>query len=177
MRGIRVALLGVVLLTGCGDVKIDDYAGTTPEFRPQEYFLGHTQAWGIFQTRDGALKRQFSVDIDGRMDGDELVLVEDFVYRDGEVSQRVWRIRQLDEHRYEGRASDVVGVATGVAHGQALNWRYKLNVDVDGSEWTFDFDDWMFLLEDGVLVNRAEMSKFGVRVGEVTLFFKKETGT
>jgi hypothetical protein len=31
----------------------------------------------------------------------------------------------------------------------------------------------MFLHQDGVLVNRARMSKFGIRVGEIVLFFSK----
>jgi len=164
----------VILLGGCGEVKIEDYAGSHPEFRVEEYFAGRTRAWGIFQTRDGALKRQFTVDLEGEMVGDEFVLDEHFVYRDGEVSQRVWRIRRIDAHTYEGRADDVVGVAHGRVFGQALNWRYDLRVEIDGKPWTFAFDDWMFLHQDGVLVNRAEMSKFGLRVGEVTLFFRKE---
>ena len=173
MRRLPALLLPLFLLAGCGGMNIEDYAGTTPEFRLEEYFLGETRAWGIFQTRGGDLKRQFTVDIHGEMQGDELVLTEDFVYRDGEISQRVWRIRKLDEHRYEGRADDVVGTATGVRYGQALNWRYDLAIEIDGRTWTFAFDDWMFLHEDGVMVNRAAMSKFGIRVGEVTLFFRK----
>ncbi len=174
MRNTIAGLLVAVLLGGCGGMKIEDYAGTEPEFRLRDYFLGETRAWGVFEDRGGTVKRQFTVDIAGTMEGDELVLTEDFVYRDGERSRRVWRIRRLDEHRYEGRADDVVGVAEGVAHGQALNWRYTLALEVDGRTWNLDFDDWMYLQPDGVLVNRARMSKFGIRLGEVTLFFKKE---
>ncbi|MCU0972016.1 MAG: DUF3833 domain-containing protein, partial [Gammaproteobacteria bacterium] len=83
----------------------EDYAGTEPRLVLEDYFLGKTRAWGIFQDRSGKLRRQFTVDIDGRLQDGELVLTEDFVYADGERSQRVWRIRRLDEHRYEGRAA------------------------------------------------------------------------
>ena len=69
----------------------------------------------------------------------------------------------------------MVGTATGTAYGKALNWRYDLEIEIDGKPWTFSFDDWMFLHEDGVMVNRAEMKKWGIRVGDVTLFFRKET--
>jgi hypothetical protein len=31
----------------------------------------------------------------------------------------------------------------------------------------------MYLQPDGVLINRATVSKFGFKVGEVTLFFSK----
>ena len=86
---------------------------------------------------------------------------------------RIWRIDRIDEHRYEGRADDVVGTATGLAYGQALNWRYTMRLPYRGSEINVVFDDWMFLQPDDVLVNRATVSKFGFKVGEVTLFFTK----
>lgn len=172
--GVWLLLAAALLQMGCGPMKVEDYAGGEPAFRIEEYFAGNVRAWGIFQDRSGKLRRQFTVDIVGEVNGDEIVLTEDFVYRDRERSRRVWRIRKLDEHRYEGRADDVVGVAEGAAYGQALNWRYHLSLEIEGRAWEFAFDDWMFLHEDGVLVNRAEMSKLGIRVGEVTLFFKKE---
>jgi hypothetical protein len=34
----------------------------------------------------------------------------------------------------------------------------------------------MFLHEDGVLVNRAAMSKLGLHLGDVTLFFQRQGG-
>jgi hypothetical protein len=169
-------LLAAALLAGCTSMRPEDYAGTEPRLVLEDYFLGKTRAWGIFQDRSGKLRRQFTVDIDGRLQDGELVLTEDFVYADGERSQRVWRIRRLDEHRYEGRAADVAGVATGLAYGQALNWRYDLMLEVDGSTWKVHFDDWMFLQSDGVLINRAAMSKFGIHLGDVTLFFRRLDG-
>jgi len=154
-----------------------DYEGTEPRFDLFAYFAGETRAWGIFQDRSGALKRQFTVDILGEIAGEELTLTEDFVYADGETQQRIWTIRRLDRHRYEGRADDVVGTATGLAYGQALNWRYTLRLPFRGREIEVKFDDWMFLQDGGVLVNRATVSKFGFRVGEVTLFFKRKEGS
>jgi hypothetical protein len=44
---------------------------------------------------------------------------------------------------------------------------------VDGSTWDVQFDDWMFLMDERVMLNRAVMSKFGIRLGEVTLAFYK----
>ena len=35
------------------------------------------------------------------------------------------------------------------------------------------FDDWMYLVNDKVMLNKAAMSKFGVRLGVVTLSFTK----
>jgi hypothetical protein len=58
-------------------------------------------------------------------------------------------------------------------HGNALRWQYVLRLDVDGRSWDVDFDDWMYLMDDQVMLNRSVMSKFGVRLGEVTLSFRR----
>ena len=155
-------------------MKPEDFLGRGPELLIEDYFQGQTRAWGIFEDRFGKLRRQFVVDIDGQWDGEQLTLVEDFAFDDGETDQRIWRIRKLDEHRYEGRADDVVGVAQGTAYGNALNWRYKLNLKVGDDAWLVNFDDWMFLQQDGVLINRASVTKLGFEIGQVTIFFRKE---
>ena len=97
-------------------------------------------------------------------------------YADGERDRRVWRISKLDENGYEGRANDVVGVASGRAFGNTLNWRYDLELSAYGRRWRLRFNDWMFLQADGVLINKAIVSKFGFKVGEVTIVFRKEGG-
>ena len=168
-----VLIVLAMLLGGCSVMQPKDFEGTQPRLELFDYFVGTTRAWGIFQDRSGNLQRQFTVDIRGEVEGDELTLTEDFVYADGETQQRIWRIRRIDEHRYEGRADDVVGTATGLAYGNALNWTYTLRLPYRGNEINVKFDDWMFLQTDGVLVNRARVSKFGLKVGEVTLFFSK----
>jgi hypothetical protein len=178
MRFTRLSILALLsaLLVGCSGMKPKDFEGTTPALDLFEYFAGPTRAWGIFQDRSGTLKRQFTVDIMGEIEGDLLTLTEDFVYADGEESQRIWRITRIDEHCYEGRADDVVGVAEGIVYGQALNWTYTLQLPYKGSTIDVKLNDWMFLQPDGILVNRATVSKFGLKVGEVTIFFQRPQG-
>lgn len=168
---LAVALM--LVLTACGSISAPDYADTEPRLDLEEYFAGRTEAWGLFQDRSGKVRRRFEVTIDGYRDGDEFVLDEHFQYADGETDRRVWRLRRLDDHRYEGRADDVIGVATGELYGNAFNWRYVLALEVGERTWHVNFDDWMYLLEDDVLINRATVTKFGFTVGEVTLFFRK----
>jgi len=151
----------------------EQFDGREPRLLIEDYFAGNTRAWGIFEDRFGTLRREFVVDIEGTWDGDTLTLVEDFVYADGETQQRIWKIRKLDAHRYEGTAADVIGAAEGVSYGNALNWRYTLALPIGESVWNVRFDDWMFLQADDVLVNRAKVSKFGIELGEVTIFFRK----
>lgn len=176
---IQRLLLGVLLITpllsGCTSaMKIEDYKKNTPTLDLFTYFNGETRGWGMFQDRSGNLKRQFVVDIKGTVTNDgKLILEEDFVWSDGEVSRRVWTITRQNPTNFTGEASDVIGVAKGVSSGNALNWNYDLLLPVDGKTYKVHFDDWMFLQPDGVLLNRAKMSKFGFTLGEVFISFKK----
>lgn len=171
--GTVSSVAALIFVTGC-TMQVEDFKDAEPRLKIEEYFLGETRAWGIFEDRFGKLRRQFVVDITGTIEGDELVLDERFDYDDGEQDQRIWRIRKLDEHTYEGRADDVIGVARGESYGNALNWAYDIDLKMGDNTLRVHFNDWMFLQEDGVLVNRARVSKWGFKIGEVTLFFKRE---
>mgnify|MGYP001034167793 CR=1 FL=1 len=169
--GVLFALIG--LLAGCSSVAPEDYAGQTPSFVLEEYFDGNVQAWGMFQARNGEVRRRFRVDIEGTVEGDSITLDERFIYADGERQRRVWEIERIDEHTYEGTAGDVIGTATGKRYGNALNWTYTLALDVGDRTWNLQFDDWMVLTDENTLINTAEVTKFGFRVGTVTLFFRR----
>lgn len=179
MRSVKKVLGAIgsvavlIFVTGCS-MQVEDFKDAEPKLILEEYFLGETRAWGIFEDRFGKLRRQFVVDITGTMEGDELVLDEQFDYDDGEQDQRIWRIRKIDEHTYEGRADDIIGVAKGESYGNALNWSYDIDLKMGDRSLRVHFNDWMFLQEDGVLMNRARVSKWGFEIGEVTLFFKKD---
>jgi hypothetical protein len=166
--------LAAIVLIGCQQMRIEDFAGREPRLDVFGYFEGRTRAWGIFQDRFGRLRREFTVDIVGRREGDDgFVLEEDFLYTDGEMQRRVWHLRRVAPGRYEGTAEDVVGVAQGRTEGNALNLRYVLALKVGESVWNVAFDDWMFLQRDGVMINRARVSKWGIDIGDVTLTFRR----
>ncbi len=167
----------VLIIAGCAGVQPEDYAGETPEFLIEEYFDGQVLAWGMFQKRNGEVARRFTVDIDGTVEGNQITLDEHFVYDDGETDRRVWEITKLDEHTYEGTAGDVIGTATGKRYGNALNWTYVLALDVGERTFNLKFDDWMYLTDQDTLINTATVSKFGFRVGTVTLFFRRQPST
>jgi len=154
-------------------MKIENFAGRTPELVLEEFFLGHTRASGIFEDRFGNLRRQFEVDITGAVDGDTLTLDEHFIFADGETDRRVWTIRRIDETTYEGTADDVIGIAEGKVFGNALNWTYQIDLAIGERSLRVRFDDWLFLQPNGVLINRARVTKFGFEVGQVTLFFQR----
>ena len=73
----------------------------------------------------------------------------------------------------EGTAEDVVGTAKGFSYGPAFKFEYVLLVPVKGKEIKITFDDWIFMQDDKVAINRATMSKFGFKVAELTVSFIK----
>jgi hypothetical protein len=154
-------------------VKIEEYAADRPRLELRKYFNGRVDAWGMFQDRSGKALKRFTVAIDGSWSGDTGTLDERFVYADGTTQRRVWTIRQDGPNRYIGTADDVVGIAIGEAAGNALRWRYVMALPVEGKVYNVDFDDWMYLIDDRVMLNRSVMSKFGIRLGEATLSFVK----
>lgn len=170
-----VAVLAVaVLVTGCtGSMKPEDFANKQPRFVIEDYFTGKTKAWGIFEDRFGNLRREFVVDITGTWDGKQLILDERFVYSDGEKEQRIWTIDKVDENTYTGTAGGVVGVAQGKSYGNVLNWVYDFDLKVGEDKWRVKFNDWMYLQPEGVMLNKAEVSKWGFHIGTVTLAFRQ----
>lgn len=171
----RSAALAVGL-GGCSGAAIDDFAGKTPEFRIEHWFQGKTSAWGLFEDRFGTVRRQFTVDIEGRFDGKALTLDENFLYDDGERERRLWTIMAGDDGHYSGKADGVVGVAEGRGAGNAFNWRYEFDLKVGDGTWRVAFDDWLYLQPGNVVINRARVSRFGIEIGQVTLFFSKPGG-
>ena len=172
-REFLLVVCTALVLAGCSSPKVQDYAQTEPKLDLFTYFAGKTQAHGQFQDRAGAVKRRFTVDISGTIEGDVLTLDERFVYDDGEKEQRVWLIKRLGDNLYSGTAGDVIGEAVGHSAGSVFSWRYTLDLPYKNSSIQVKFDDWMFLQSDGVMLNRAQVSKWGFNVGEVTLFFSK----
>jgi Protein of unknown function (DUF3833) len=160
-------------LGGCSTQTIDQYRQEKPVLDLQQYFNGVLDAYGVFTDRSGAVVKRFTVVMRCSWQGDEGVLDEDFLYSDGTKQKRVWRLKKLPDGRYTGTADDVVGTAQGQARGNAFYWTYTLRLPVDGSVYDVQFDDWMYLMTDTVMLNKATMRKFGVRLGEVTLSFTK----
>ncbi|OYY62128.1 MAG: hypothetical protein B7Y50_02175 [Hydrogenophilales bacterium 28-61-11] len=173
MKKSLAVLCTVLGLSGCAGVSPEVYRDQTPTLDLATYFNGPLTAWGYFADRSGEVKRRFTVKMTGEWRGNEGVLTEDFVWSDGEKSQRVWRISKLDTHRYVGRANDVKGDALGTAYGNALQWKYTLLLPVDGKTYEVQFDDWMYQMNDTTMLNKSEMRKFGFKLGEIVISFRK----
>ena len=160
-------------LAGCSSPEPAQYAKEQPRLDVQAYFNGTLDAHGMFQDRSGDVIKRFVVVMRCSWTGDTGVLDEDFVYADGTRQKRVWTLKKTGEGRFSATAPDVIGTAQGTVAGNALRWQYVLALPVDGKIVHVDMDDWMFLIDDKVMLNRTAMSKFGFNVGNVTLSFSK----
>lgn len=160
-------------LGGCASHNIAQYANEQPTLDLQQYFNGTLDAYGVFTDRSGAVVKRFTVLMQCTWTGDQGVLDEQFTYSDGTKQTRIWRLTKTGNGRFVGRADDVVGDAQGESRGNAFHWTYTMRLPVDNNVYDVQFDDWMYLMTDKVMLNKATMSKFGVRLGEVTLSFTK----
>lgn len=175
--------LSIVLVTGvigavsaCARKDVSALADRGPELVLEEFFVGDSVAYGIFEDRFGNLQRQFRVNLKGTLDGNKLTLAEEFLYDDGERAARTWVIENLGQSKngeinYSGSASDVTGTASGRIAGNGLNWRYDVVLEMSGREIEVHFDDWIYRQDDDVAINRAYISKYGIEIGSVSIVF------
>ena len=174
MRYILTLFLTLFLTNCVAGMKPEDFKDQKPRLIIEEYLSGNVKAWGVLQNRSGKVTRQFKADLNGKWDGSQLILDEVFNWTDGEKQTRQWIITKIDENNYEGTASDVVGKARGYSYGPAFKFEYVLLVPVKGKSVKISFDDWIFMQDERVAINRATMTKFGFKVAELTVMFIKD---
>ncbi|UWQ14508.1 DUF3833 domain-containing protein [Aliiroseovarius sp. M344] len=172
---LKLSALACAFLIGCsGAPDLDDAKLSSRNLNLEEFFEGKTVARGQFQDLFGNVQRRFDVNIQGSWDGQTLTLVEDFVYADGSTEQRIWTLDKTGEDTWSGTAPGVIGKANGTESGDTFNWKYRIDLPGrDGKTMRVDFDDWMWLLSDDRLLNRAYVKKYGVTIGEAIIVFEK----
>ncbi len=175
MRPIMLLASSLIALfaTSCATMKVNDFSSGKPELEIEKYFVGRTIANGIFEDRFGKVRRQFVATVDGKAEGDSFTLDENFVWNDGEKQHRLWTIKRTGPNTYEGRTPEVIGVAQGMKSGNVFNLSYDIKLKVgDNKYWKVHFNDWMFLQPNGVVINRAYVTRWGFDVGSVTISFQ-----
>ena len=169
-----VWLMAFGLLAACtGKPNLDDPALSGRTLNLEEFFDGNVVAHGQFQDVFGTVRRRFTVEIEGSWDGQTLTLVEDFVYEDQSTEQRVWTLTKTGPDSWQGTAPGVIGTATGQEKGDTFNWQYTIDLPVPDGTLRVTFDDWMWLLTEDRLLNRAYMKRAGIDIGDVIITFEK----
>lgn len=170
---ILTASFTSLLLMSCS-ASIEDYETQTYNFDVKEYFDGDIVAWGIVQDSNDKVTRRFCVEIIGTWDDNKGVLSEKFYFKDGEISYRNWTLMKADDGTYTGTAGDVVGTGHAKHSGFAFQLEYNLLLQIDDNQYNVSMNDWMYQLDEYRVINKTAMSKFGVNVANITLFFDKQ---
>jgi hypothetical protein len=149
---------------------------TTERFEITRFLHGRTVAWGIVEDRFGTLRRRFNVEMNGYWQGHHFLLDEQFVYDTGERERRQWRITPLDHGRFSATCDDCIGHAEGACLDDAVRMSYRFRMQVSGRTITVRIADRLYRMGDDVAINRATITKWGVRLGELSIFFRREQG-
>jgi len=139
------------------------------------FLEGRSQAWGVFEDRFRNARRRFCADLIGAWKDGAFILDETFRFDDGSTEQRTWRLVRdtSDPQKFTATADDVVGTAQGKMDGDTARMRYSFTIRSGGFELLTSFDDRFYKVDDDCVVNRAVVTKWGVRVGDLSVFFKR----
>ena len=160
-------------LLGCSSIDPKIYSKNSPKMDIRNYLNGKLEAQGILQNRAGEVIKTFTVKMVGTWKGNEGKLEEDFIFSDGKKDRRIWEIKFLDDNNFTAKAHDTVGIAKGQQYGNAVKMDYVLKVDVDGKKYDIRLIDWIYLVDEKTAINVSQMTKFGFRVGTLSISFKK----
>ena len=161
------------MLFSCSKPHPKIYSEEKPKLDIRKYLDGHIIAWGMLENYRGKVTSRFTVDMHASWEGDKGVLKEYFTFASGEKSERIWHIEFSDDNNFTATAADVIGTAKGEQYGNVMRMNYVLDLEVGDKNYHVKLDDWMYLIDDKILINKSKIKKFGVTVAKLTIFFQK----
>jgi hypothetical protein len=169
MRFWRLA--AVLLLAGCSQPP-GDFGG--PAFDPLAFFSGHVTSWGVEENRAGQPIAVVTTDCTGTATGPESIrMVQVLHVGDKPPQTRIWQLSQSGPDTYQATANDMDGQTTGTAAGRAFHWRWVLETAPGDSLKNVTMDQWMYRMDDGSVMIGTVVTKFGIRLVEVSEVFRK----
>ena len=145
----------------------EDYEGTGPHFNLREHLNGPIICEGMIYGPTGRVSSRFVADMDVSWTGNVGVMKERFRYDSGDVQDRQWTLTVSNDGSVKAEAEDVVGPGTGKQTGHALELKYRIKLPVASGGHELDAVDWMYLVENGTIMNRSQFRKYGVKVAEL----------
>lgn len=144
-----------------------DYASQTPVLDIREHLNGAILCEGVIYGPTGKVSSRFVADFNARWDGNRGVMEEHFSYDSGTKQDRKWTLTLNEDGSIKAEAPDLIGAGSGRQSGSSvlLNYRIKLPESSGGHE--LDVTDWMYLMENGTIMNRSQFRKYGFKVAEL----------
>jgi hypothetical protein len=164
---LLAALLGQRVFLSFAAQKVSDYAGTGPAFDIRTHLAGPILSEGVIYGPDGRVSSRFVADMQGDWTGNSGTLAEHFRFAGGKTQDRLWTLTMGEGGRFTATADDIVGMAKGEQQGAVARITYRLRLPDASGGHVLDVIDWLYLMENGTIMNRSEMRKFGVKVAEL----------
>lgn len=144
-----------------------EYQGKGPAFDLRRHLSGPIQCEGVIFGPTGRVSSRFVAQMEGRWDGDTGTLAEVFHYDSGTVQHRAWTLALGQGGAIVATAPDVVGEGRGEVAGPGVMLRYRIRLTPEAGGHVLDVVDWMYLMENGTIINRSQFRKFGIKVAEL----------
>ncbi|HSF63330.1 MAG TPA: DUF3833 domain-containing protein [Paracoccaceae bacterium] len=144
-----------------------DLAGKGPRFDLRRHLSGPILCEGVIYGPTGRIASRFVADMTGTWDGNKGTLAETFRYDSGAVQERCWQLELASDGAIRAEAADVVGTGTGQAEGPGVVMNYRIRLTPEAGGHVLDVTDWMYLMENGTIINRSQFRKFGIKVAEL----------
>jgi hypothetical protein len=174
MRKIKAILLSLLCIfcSSCTQ-KIEDYKESKIKADLRQAFNGKLKGWGLYFDFFGIQKSSFTLDMDGKWNGNQGVIDEIFYFDNGDKLNRQWRINYLNDNSFTAESEDVVGNASGNQAGNVVNTLYQLIVPYKDSNINLSASDWIYKIDDESVFSEIFLYKFGIKVGRFVIFMKK----
>ncbi len=150
----------------------EDYASMKPEMNIRDALNGPLTCEGMIYGPTGRVSSRFVADMNVTWDGNKAIMKERFHYDSGTVQDREWHLELGNDGRIKATAADVIGEGEGIQMGSALKLTYKIKLTEEAGGHVLDTVDWMYLVENGTIINRSQFRKFGIKVGELVATFR-----
>ena len=144
----------------------DDYA-TGPSFDLRQHLNGPIACDGIIYGPTGRVSSRFTADFHATWDGNAGRMTEHFRYDSGTVQDRLWHLTLDDAGNITAQADDLVGTGTGRQSGSGVRLAYRIKLPESAGGHVLDVVDWMYLLDNGTIMNRSQFRKYGIQVAEL----------
>lgn len=161
-----LGLLAALPLAACATVPSVPDTPTVP-VTLVDAFRGRTVGRGIFVAPIVNSERRFTARLNGRLRGDTLTVVEDFVYDDGQTERLTWVFRRTGPGTWDGRREDTVGTAKVVEDGRTIRLSYTADIRSPSGVTRLGFEDVIYRRADGLIVNDGIVTRFGIPIGQV----------
>lgn len=147
--------------------KPQDYEGEVQQFDLRKHLNGSIECEGVIFGPFGRVSSRFVAEMDVTWDGNVGTMKERFHYDSGSVQNREWRLTVGNDGLIKAEASDVIGLGLGQQCGSAVQLKYRIKLAEEAGGHVLDTTDWMYLVDNGTIMNRSQFRKFGVKVAEL----------